>query len=195
MAEPVHVVDPMAIRAFWVSIVAAAFSLLQWITGTLSARASLRSAAAAEESARAAGLAQRPWVCYSQIDPTNLTITEQVSMKTQIRNFGQSPALQCITETNLKLFKVVPPSLPFANIDPTTGKGVLLAGLTFQAVDELKLTPSEIDAVNNGYLTLVLFGHASYQSVYKVNHETVWCLHYSPLTKGFSPGPSNNYTT
>lgn len=185
--------DPVAVEALWISGGVAFFALLQFIVGLRSANAAVRSAEASEESARAARMSQRPWVTPGGFPPSGIPLQEKMEVPVTVTNVGPSPAIDCISQSELKVFKKSSPDeCPFAPLDEDEGRGILTAGTAFSTRLCQALTQQQIEGIRNGYLFLLLYGYAKYRDAWGDSHETRWCFKYTPETQGVSIAPRHN---
>jgi len=143
-----------------------------------------KSAKAAEHSSKLSVLGQRAWVSCKKIKAQVNPDYRNVSVLTTVVNTGKTAAVNLAVHQQLRVMDRVPANNDYS-APAAVSKGPLGPNQVTELSNALQLSEPEYASVNAEKSAVYLYGFARYQDIFGENHETKWCLKYSPSTEQF----------
>jgi hypothetical protein len=184
--------------AIIISFAAVVFSFLQWLAGRGAVKAAIRSAEAAERSARASELtlsnsvvafrkANRAWITIDQPTVEMEYHNERESVAgykatTTFRNSGQTPAQDFVP---LEWVKIVPAPLNpiYDEGEALYGRSVLSrsflgAGGTYVTTRSITISSPDFGKFMTMQVKVYVYGRATYRDIFGDVHNLKWCYFF-----------------
>lgn len=180
-AGAITTVATIVIAAFTIALASSTKRL--WREAKISSRIALRSAQAANTSAKAVMLAERAYVKMSHRPPGLQFREHDVWIEITIKNFGRTPArvTDLVVQSRCLLQNEVMPDKPEYNRPKE-----LIASRSFLVADEelsFAYSPNEsidVDVLKNGTATFCVFGYVDYTDIFNVRHRAGYGRQYRP---------------
>ena len=153
---------------------------------------------AAKANADASLMAQRPYVDISH-RPPGLTIDSahvqvgsvgeprhHATIELEIKNHGKTPAdvvSWVISVQAMSSAAPIPENPPYPPV-PAQGETILMAGQSLFTPHETWIPDSDYQQVQNGSLTVYVFGCVEYRDRFGKMHRSGYARHYDPHTNG-----------